>query len=59
VRLEGYLPRTSVPNSVPLMSWWNPTRTDNFGTTDPSWAALIGGTPQGYRYYRTEGYVLN
>lgn len=73
-RLEGLLfdpkePRQ--PNTVPLYSWWNPQRQDNFATTDPRWSMdpksvrwngehLANGRSQsGYKMYRLEGYLYD
>ncbi|HMO38285.1 MAG TPA: trypsin-like serine protease [Saprospiraceae bacterium] len=71
-RLEGYIysPREPQPrNTVPLYSWWNPQRTDNFATTDPTWRMNVadirwtgehinnGPTRHGYTLYRLEGYL--
>jgi hypothetical protein len=48
------------PNTVPLVSWWSPSRGDNFTTSDPSWQGTIGGTrPPDYRLFRVEGYAYD
>lgn len=72
-RLEGYIFRPDLPQpagTVPIYSWWNPERRDNFATSDPfylmpqsqiiSSGAHIEGGPlrNGYRLYRLEGYAL-
>jgi hypothetical protein len=39
-RLEGFLYSPDAPqpsNTVPVHSWWSPSRQDNFITTDPAW----------------------
>ncbi len=40
-----------------LYHWWNPTRGDNFLTSDPAWAGSVGATKDGYTLFRIEGYV--
>ena len=72
-RLEGFAynpKRPQPPGTVPLYSWWNPRRADNFATTQPNWAGDPSGlqwrgehlanqiSRSGYSRYRLEGYVL-
>ncbi|MGB3470357.1 MAG: hypothetical protein WBA51_06015 [Erythrobacter sp.] len=62
-RLEGFLYSPDLPQptgTLPLYSWYHPTRGDNFATTDRRWAPRGGPEEErdGYRYYRLEGYVL-
>lgn len=71
-RHEGYafdphLPQP--PDTIPLYSWWNGARQDNFASTDPRWAVdpltvqwdgehiVSGEVRSGYRLYRLEGYI--
>lgn len=59
-RLEGYIfdPAQPQPSgTVPLYSWWNPARGDNFATTDIAWAGKVGTRQNGYTLYRLEGYI--
>lgn len=73
-RLEGLVfdPRQPQPaGTVPLFSWWNPQRRDNFATTNPDWnmspsaarwegASITNGpSNQGYRLFRIEGYIFD
>lgn len=70
VRDEGFVfaPDTEAPASaLPLISWWHPTREDNFSTTDPAWNSPvtwngheINGNFErdGYTAYRMEGFIL-
>jgi M6 family metalloprotease-like protein len=59
VRLEGQVfnPRITQPDAVPLYSWWNPTRGDNFLTSDPVWRGQPGDSKDGYTLTRIEGFV--
>jgi hypothetical protein len=72
-RLEGYIfnpKQPQPPGTVPLYSWWNPERNDNFATTDPRWSMdpstvrwegehITNGRRQDdYTMYRLEGYIL-
>lgn len=43
----------------PLISWYSPTRGDNFASTDPKWGGPLGvqRSPD-YKAYRNEGYIL-
>jgi hypothetical protein len=47
------------PGTVPLYSWWNPGRGDNFLTSDPRWAGAVGTQNDGYRLFRHEGYIFD
>lgn len=62
VRLEGYIHAPDRPQpqgTLPLHSWWNGRRQDNFTTTDPRWNTRRRETHRGYRRYRLEGYVID
>jgi hypothetical protein len=43
--------------TVPLYHWWSVSRGDNFLTTDPRWAGVVGDFRDGYRLFRIEGYI--
>ncbi len=76
-RLEGFLfdpKQRQPPGTVPLFSWWNPHRGDNFATSDPRWGMPVSGVrwhgehitngPSnnvggGYKLYRLEGYLFD
>lgn len=73
-RFEGYVfdPHRPQPiGTVALWSWFNPTRGDNFSTTDPRWASdpstvswagehLASQRAQsGYTQYRLEGFIYD
>ena len=47
-------------NTVPLVSWWSPSRADNSTTADPRWIGCEGTirSPD-YGFVRTEGYIFN
>jgi len=46
--------------TVPLYSWYSPSRGDNFATTDPRWAGRAGDTRSpDYRFVRIEGQLLS
>lgn len=58
IRREGQvfnpdLPRP--PGTVPLVSFFNGTRSDNFTTSDPRWTGLTEAN--GYRRIRLEGFI--
>lgn len=55
----GQLPGISCSDVRPLISWYSPSRGDNFATTMPLWGGPIGvqRSPD-YRAYRNEGYVF-
>ena len=58
VRQEGQVFSPAAPppaGTVPLVSFWNPERGDNFITADPRWVGLAGA--DGYTRVRLEGYV--
>lgn len=46
--------------TVPLVSWWSPSRADNFTTADARWAGCAGSVRSpDYTFVRTEGYIFN
>lgn len=58
VRHEGTVFRPDRPQpagTVPLYSFWNPERGDNFLTSDSRWVGLAAA--DGYTRYRLEGYL--
>lgn len=59
VRVEGQVfnPASPHPDGIPLYSWWNPQRGDNFLTSDPAWRGRPGDVKDGYSLTRIEGYV--
>ncbi|MEO1448462.1 MAG: T9SS type A sorting domain-containing protein, partial [Bacteroidota bacterium] len=62
VRIEGFVYKSDVspedrPGTIPLYSWWNAARADNFITSNPAWAGAPGDTVEGYTFNRLEGYV--
>lgn len=58
VRLEGYIHERPLAGTVPLQSFWDPDRGDNFATSDPRWIGEIGDRRSpNYRLYRTEGWL--
>ena len=60
-RIEGkiFCPNQKQPNgTVPLVSLWNSKRGDNFATTDSKWVKGPG-SQDGYRRYRTEGFIYS
>lgn len=63
VRVEGYIYDPSLPQppgTLPLYSWYSPSRGDNFATTHPSWVGASGQTRSpDYQFVRLEGYVLS
>jgi M6 family metalloprotease-like protein len=63
VRTEGYVysPSYRAPSdSVPLYSWWSPSRADNFLTSDPAWAGRPGDVRSpDYQFVRVEGYLAS
>ncbi|MEM6900900.1 MAG: hypothetical protein AAF583_14170 [Pseudomonadota bacterium] len=44
---------------VPLYSWWNNDRKDNFTTTEEQWRASQGTERRGYRMFGVQGLVLD
>ncbi|MEM6411466.1 MAG: hypothetical protein AAF683_08015 [Pseudomonadota bacterium] len=44
---------------VPLYSWWNNDRKDNFTTTEERWRASQGTERGGYRMFGVQGLVLD
>jgi M6 family metalloprotease-like protein len=60
-RYEGYVfdpASPQPPDTVPLHSWYSPSRGDNFVTSDPAWSPASGTTrAPDYRFVRLEGYV--
>ena len=74
LREEGqtFDPRGTRPaGTLPLYSWWNPERQDNFITSDPRWSMdsstirwageniANGRVQEGYSLYRLEGYIYD
>jgi hypothetical protein len=60
-RVEGYIydpTRPQPPGTIPLYSWWNHTRGDNFTTSDPRWAGTRWTKKAGYGFNRLEGYII-
>lgn len=73
VRFEGYAwdpKRPQPPGSVPLFSWWNRDRQDNFATTNPRYNGILVDDltwngeftnprfeKSGYSRYRLEGWI--
>jgi M6 family metalloprotease-like protein len=59
VRIEGQVfnPRLPEPDTMPLYSWWNAARGDNFLTSDPFWRGQPGQRRDGYTFSRIEGYI--
>jgi hypothetical protein len=63
VGLQGYVHRADRPRpagTVPLYHWWSPSREDNFLTSDPAWAGVVGDIRlehDGYRLFRIEGFI--
>ena len=60
VSIDGYISppwKRPSPTEVPLYSWWNPDRGDNFTTTDPAWSGDLGDQKEGYTLFRMEGFV--
>ncbi|WP_156925985.1 hypothetical protein [Glycomyces arizonensis] len=63
VGMQGFVYNPANPQparTVPLYHWWNPTRGDNWLTTDPRWAGEVGDRQYSggwYELFRIEGYV--
>lgn len=61
VRLEGFVFDPALPQpagTVPLHSWFSPSRADNSITSDPAWVGASGQTRSpDYAWIRLEGYV--
>ncbi|MDC0675901.1 hypothetical protein [Nannocystis radixulma] len=60
VGMQGHVwnPANAQPaGTVTLYHWWNPTRGDNFLTTDTAWAGSVNATKDGYTLFRIEGYI--
>lgn len=58
VRIEGSVLSAEFPqppDTVPLYSFWNPERGDNFLTSDPACTSRTSG--DGYTRFRLEGYL--
>jgi hypothetical protein len=50
----------ALERTVPLLSWWSPSRQDNFLTADARWAGCVQTVRSpDYRFVRTEGYLFN
>lgn len=61
-RCEGFVfdPRGAQPaGTVPIYSWWNPLREDNFITSDPRWSLDLDAVRGDYRRFRLEGFVYD
>jgi hypothetical protein len=60
-RLEGYLFAPNAdppPGTIPLHSWYSPSRGDNHSTTNPAFTQpLRGRLEPDYGHYRLEGYL--
>lgn len=57
-RTEGWVFRNNAPGTIPLYSWWSPSRGDNFITSDPAWAGRRGDTrAPDYDFVRIEGHI--
>ncbi|MFD0597550.1 hypothetical protein ACFQZ4_39025 [Catellatospora coxensis] len=63
VGMQGHVYNPANPQpagTVPLFHWWNPSRGDNFLTTDPNWSGNVGDTRSSgvtYTLFRIEGFV--
>jgi M6 family metalloprotease-like protein len=60
-RVEGFVFSPSSPqppDTVRLSSWFNPSRGDNFTTSDPTWQGNVGRVKSGYTLFRIEGFVF-
>ncbi len=52
--------RPQPPGTIPVYSWYSPSRGDNFMTSDPTWSAVPGDTKSpDYRFVRIEGYIYD
>lgn len=62
-RTEGFafFPLNPPPSgTIPLYSWWSPSRGDNFITSNPEWSGSAGDVmPPDYRFVRREGYIYS
>jgi hypothetical protein len=48
------------PGTVPIYSWWSPSRGDNFTTTQPDWAGRPGDRrAPDYGFVRIDGYLYD
>jgi M6 family metalloprotease-like protein len=48
------------PETVPLVSWWDPDRKDNIATSDAAWRGGPGETrTPNYHFSRVEGYLFS
>jgi hypothetical protein len=62
VRFEGFAfdPEQPRPeHTIPLYSWYNDFRGDNFITSDPRWGGDIDPNKDGYFRFRREGFVYD
>lgn len=50
-------PDLPLPGTVPIYSWWNPTDTDNYLTSDPRWAGTPGEVKGSYHFVRLAGHI--
>lgn len=61
-RCEGFAfdPQGTQPaGTVPVYSWWNPQREDNFFTSDPRWSLDEDAIRGNYQRFRLEGFVYD
>jgi hypothetical protein len=60
VRQEGYIFSKEQPGTVPLHSWYDPVRNDNWATTNKQYTEGPSATiAPNYTYSRLEGYVFD
>ena len=57
-RIEGLVFREQKSGTIPLYSWYSPSRGDNFLTSNPEWSGQDGDTKSpDYRFVRVDGYI--
>jgi hypothetical protein len=63
VRREGSVCSPSVPQppgTVTIYTWWSPSRSDHFATSNPAWAGQLGDRrPPDYEFVGREGYIYS
>jgi len=60
VRVEGYVHQAQTEGTIPLHSWWSPSRGDNWASTDPRFTAgPREHLEPDYTHYRLEGYMAD
>ncbi|HKQ40000.1 MAG TPA: hypothetical protein VJ063_18120, partial [Verrucomicrobiae bacterium] len=62
VRIEGQIFSPSAPqppDTVPLWTWFSPSRGEYFATTDSRWVPNGGVRAPDYTFVRTQGFVFN